>query len=225
MALRAQGGPMAPCSQRSSDNGGMKLIILDRDGTLNALPEGEEFVASHEAWLPLPGALEAVARINRLGWHVVIATNQPGLGRGLFDVASLNDIHAKLHRLLAAAGGRIDAIFYCPHAPGENCHCRKPAPGLLEQICERYGVDPKDVHAVGDSAQHLQAAATLGMQLHALRGGDAGRSSALPDGATPSSPAPCPAACTVHQDLSAFADYLARQEALLQESTVVVSAA
>lgn len=207
--------------RQTSDNGGMKLIILDRDGTLNALPEGEEFVASHEAWQPLPGALEAVARINRLGWHVVIATNQPGLGRGLFDVASLNDIHAKLHRLLAAAGGRIDAIFYCPHAPGENCNCRKPAPGLLEQICERYGVDPKEVRAVGDSALHLQAAASLGMQLHVLRGGDADRSAA-PLGIY--AQAVMREAPTLHQDLSAFADHLARQEALLAERLVLVPA-
>ena len=191
----------------------MKLIILDRDGTLNALPEGEEFVATHEAWHALPGALEAVARINRLGWRVIVATNQPGLGRGLFDVAALNDIHAKLHRLLAAAGGRIDAIFYCPHAPGENCSCRKPAPGLLEQICERSGVDAKEVHAVGDSAIHLQAAAALGMHLHALRGGDADRcAEQLVQGAAVAEAA----ALTIHQDLSAFADYLARQEEALE---------
>lgn len=190
----------------------MKLIILDRDGTLNPLPVDEEFVATAEAWNPLPGALEAVARINRLGWHVMVATNQPGLGRGLFDVASLNEIHAKLHRLLAAAGGRIDAIFYCPHAPAENCNCRKPAPGLLEQICERVGVAPKDVHAVGDSALHLQAAAALGMHLHALRGGDADRAA---EQLVQSAPVAEAAVLTIHQDLSAFADYLARQEAAL----------
>lgn len=191
----------------------MKLIILDRDGTLNPLPEGEEFVSTAEAWNPLPGALEAVARINRLGWRVMVATNQPGLGRGLFDVSALNDIHAKLHRLLAAAGGRIDAIFYCPHAPSEGCSCRKPAPGLLEQICERAGVAPKDVHAVGDSALHLQAASALGMHLHALRGGDADRSAEqLVQGAAVAEAA----ALTIHQDLSAFADFLARQEAALE---------
>ncbi len=201
----------------------MKLIILDRDGTLNALPEGEEFVATAEAWHPLPGALEAVARINRLGWHVVIATNQPGLGRGLFDVASLNEIHAKLHRLLAAAGGRVDAIFYCPHAPSDHCSCRKPAPGLLEQICERYGIDAKEVHAVGDSALHLQAAQALGMHLHALRGGDADRSAAPLDPDAPAARAA--AACTVHQDLSAFADYLARQEALAAQPVALVQVA
>lgn len=191
----------------------MKLIILDRDGTLNPLPKGEEFVATAQAWNPLPGALEAVARINRLGWHVMVATNQPGLGRGLFDVASLNDIHAKLHRLLAMAGGRIDAIFYCPHAPGDHCHCRKPAPGLLEQMCERAGVNPREVHAVGDSALHLQAAAALGMHLHALRGGDADRAAEqLVQGA----PIAEMSALTIHQDLSAFADYLARQEAAME---------
>lgn len=176
----------------------MKLVILDRDGTLNAAPASGEFVASDEEWQPLPGALEAVARINRLGWHAVIATNQAGLGRGLFDVSVLNDIHAKLHRLLSAAGGRVDAIFYCPHAPADNCTCRKPLPGLMEQICERYGVVPTEVHAVGNSSKHLRAAACLNMQLHALRGGDVELE--------------MPEQTLLHQDLSAFADYLARQE-------------
>ncbi|MGP1629634.1 MAG: D-glycero-alpha-D-manno-heptose-1,7-bisphosphate 7-phosphatase, partial [Giesbergeria sp.] len=147
----------------------MKLVILERDGTLNALVPGDDFVATPDDWHPLPGALEAVARVNRLGWHAVVATNQAGLGRGLFDVATLNAVHAKMHRLLAAAGGRIDAVFYCPHAPGEACSCRKPAPGLFEQICERYGLAAADVIVVGYSAAHLQAGAAVGAQLHGLR--------------------------------------------------------
>ena len=113
----------------------MKLAILDRDGTLNALGDG--FIASAADWTPLPGALEAVARLNHGGWHVVLATNQPGLGRGLFDAQTLVAIHAKMHRQLAALGGRIDAVFYCPHAETEGCNCRKPAPGLMEQIRDR----------------------------------------------------------------------------------------
>lgn len=176
----------------------MKLVILDRDGTLNALPAGEEFVADPDDWQPLPGALEAVARINRLGWHVVVATNQPGLGRGLFDVATLNAVHGKLHRLLAAAGGRIDAVFYCPHAPGEGCACRKPAPGLFEQICERYGLEPEDVLVVGEQVEHLQAGAAVGAQLHWLW-------------SSAELPAVLPPPARMHQDLSAFADHLARQ--------------
>ena len=177
----------------------MKLVILERDGTLNALPAGDDFVATPDDWHPLPGALEAVARINRLGWHAVVATNQPGLGRGLFDVATLNAVHAKMHRLLSAAGGRIDAVFYCPHAPGEACACRKPAPGLFEQICERYGLDAADVLVVGDNAEHLQAGAALGARLHLLQSGAEPLAGLLP-------------LAQVHQDLSAFADYLAREE-------------
>ena len=142
----------------------MKLVILDRDGTLN--PLGEDFITSADEWAAVPGALEAIARLNHAGWHVVVATNQPGLGRGLFDVMSLNAIHAKMHRQLAAVGGRIDAVFYCPHAADEDCACRKPAPALLEQICERYGVERQDVHVVGSCMAHLQAGAAIGAQLH-----------------------------------------------------------
>jgi len=93
----------------------MKLVILDRDGTLNA--ESDEFIKSPDEWQPLPGALEAVARLNHAGWHVVLVTNQPGLGRGLFDMSALNAIHAKMHKKLAALGARLDAVFFCPHSP------------------------------------------------------------------------------------------------------------
>jgi D-glycero-D-manno-heptose 1,7-bisphosphate phosphatase len=136
----------------------MKLIILDRDGTINF--DRDDYVRSPEQWQPLPGALEAIARLNQAGWHVVVATNQSGLGRGLFDAAALNAMHAKMHKLLAAVGGKIDAVFYCPHTPDDDCDCRKPAPGLFAQILERYGVDAKEtvVHAVGDTPRDLQAA-------------------------------------------------------------------
>ena len=125
----------------------MKLLILDRDGTLNR--SRDDYVASADEWEALPGALEAVARLNHGGWRVVIATNQSGLGRGLFDVASLNAIHAKMHRALATVGGRVEAVFFCPHAPEDACHCRKPAPGLFEQIGDRFGVplDRRKLHA------------------------------------------------------------------------------
>ncbi|MDA8453489.1 D-glycero-beta-D-manno-heptose 1,7-bisphosphate 7-phosphatase [Acidovorax sp. GBBC 3334] len=144
----------------------MKLAILDRDGTLNATGEG--FISTPDEWVPMPGALEAVARLNHAGWHVAVATNQPGLGRGLFDVLALNAVHARMHRLLAAVGGRIDAVFYCPHAPDEGCACRKPAPGLLEQIRDRYGMEGEDILVVGNCAEHLQAGAAIGAQLHAV---------------------------------------------------------
>ena len=140
----------------------MKLVIMDRDGTINA--ESTEFIKSPEEWTALPGALEAIARLNHAGWHVVVATNQSGLGRGLFDVASLNAMHAKMYRELAVVGGRIDAIFYCPHTPDDHCHCRKPEPGLFEQIGERYGVDLKSVPVVGDALRDLLAGAAAGCQ-------------------------------------------------------------
>jgi len=136
----------------------LKLVILDRDGTINH--DSDDFVKSPEEWQPLPGALEAIARLNHAGWHVVLASNQSGLGRGLFDVAALNAMHDKLHKQLAAVGGRIDAIFYCPHAPEDGCHCRKPQSGLFEQIGARFGVSLKGLPAVGDSLREL----SLGLQ-------------------------------------------------------------
>ena len=178
----------------------MKLVILDRDGTINA--DSADFIKSPEEWTPLPGALEAIARLNHAGWHVVIASNQSGLGRGLFDVAALNAMHAKMNRMLAAVGGRVDAIFYCPHTAEDNCHCRKPEPGLFEQIGERYGVAMGDVHAVGDSLRDMLAGEKSGCQPHlVLTGkGDTFRGQDLPD--------TYPASTRVHDDLPAFAEWL-----------------
>lgn len=179
----------------------MKIAILDRDGTLNQL--GEEYITTPDEWHAQPGALEAVARLNRAGWHVVVATNQPGLGRGLFDVLALNAIHAKMLRQLNSLGGRIDAVFYCPHVPDDGCACRKPAPGLFEQIADRYGVEPHDVRVVGSTAEHLQAGAALGAQLHLVC---MGHSAHL----APGQPLPpeVPPGTQVHADLQAFAEHL-----------------
>jgi D-glycero-D-manno-heptose 1,7-bisphosphate phosphatase len=178
----------------------MKLVIVDRDGTINE--DSADYVKSPSEWEPLPGALEAIARLNHAGWHVVVATNQSGLGRGLFDVASLNAMHAKMHTMLAVVGGRIDAVFYCPHAPDERCHCRKPEPGLFEQIGERYGLDLRGVPAVGDAPRDLVAAVAAGCEPHLVLTGKAAgcRGRALPDG--------YPADTMVHEDLAAFADYI-----------------
>ena len=182
----------------------MKLVILDRDGTINE--DSDEFVKTPEEWQPLPGALEAIARLNHAGWHVVVASNQSGLGRGLFDVSTLNAMHAKMNRLLAAVGGRVDAIFYCPHSPDEGCRCRKPEPGLYEQIAERYGIDLAQVPVVGDSARDVLAAVASGCEPHlVLTGkGAAYRGRSLPE--------VFPKATQVHDDLSAFADYLIARE-------------
>lgn len=178
----------------------MKLVILDRDGTINV--DSDEFIKTPDEWQPLPGALEAIARLNHAGWHVAIASNQSGLGRGLFDVASLNAIHLKMNKALAAVGGRIDAVFYCPHSPDEGCQCRKPLPGLFEQIGERFGVDLKATPVVGDSLRDLQAGALVGCAPHlVLTGkGDALRGQPLPEAFPPHT--------QVHDDLSAFADWL-----------------
>ncbi len=178
----------------------MKLVILDRDGTINA--DSEEYIKSPDEWMPLPGAIDAIARLNHAGWHAVIASNQSGLGRGLFDVASLNAVHAKMHKLLAAQGARIDAVFYCPHSPDEGCHCRKPLPGLFEQIGERFGVDLKDTPVVGDGLRDLQAGIALGCEPHLVL---TGKGAALRGQALP---ADFPPHTRVHEDLGAFADFL-----------------
>ena len=177
-----------------------KLVILDRDGTVNRA--SDEFIKSPEEWHPLPGALEAIGRLNHAGYRVVLATNQSGLGRGLFDMAALNAVHSTLLRALAAVGGRLDGIFYCPHAPDDACHCCKPAPGLLEQIGERFGLPLKGVPLVGDSLRDLQAAAAAGCQPHLVC---TGRHAGLLGQPLPPS---FPPSTRVHADLSAFVAHL-----------------
>ncbi len=178
----------------------MKLVIVDRDGTINVEREG--YIQTPDDWEPLPGALDAIARLNHAGWQVVVAANMPGLGRGLFDVAALNAIQAKLHKQLAAVGGRVEAMFYCPHAPDEGCACRKPLPGLFVQIGERYKVDLRQVHAVGDSERDVQAAVAAGCVPHLVLTGKG-----APTQTDPLPPA-FPPGTRVHADLAAFATAL-----------------
>ena len=180
-----------------------KLVILDRDGTINRA--SEEFVKSPEEWHPLPGALEAISRLNHAGFHEVLATNQTGLGRGLFDMAALNAVHAFMLKSLAALGGRIDAIFYCPHSADEGCNCRKPAPGLLHQIEERYGISLKGVPYVGDRLRDMQAAQAAGCAPHWVLSGRHSR------GDVNSLPAGFPPDTQVHADLAAFVDHFLGQ--------------
>ena len=137
-----------------------KLVILDRDGVVNV--ESPNFIKSPDEWRPLPGSLEAIARLSQAGYRVVIATNQSGVGRGLLDMATLNAIHDKLHRAVAAAGGRIDALFFCPHTAEAQCACRKPKAGMLHEIAARYNTDLKDVPAIGDSLRDLESAVAVG---------------------------------------------------------------
>ena len=137
-----------------------KLIVLDRDGVINY--DSDQFIKSPDEWRPIPGSLEAISRLNHAGFRVVVATNQSGLGRGLFDMATLIAINDKMHKALAHLGGRIDALFYCPHTADSACECRKPKPGMLQQIGTRFGVDMRDVPVVGDGLRDLQAAAAVG---------------------------------------------------------------
>ena len=138
----------------------MKLIILDRDGTINQ--DSDQYIKSPAEWKPIPGSLQAIARLNQGGWRIVVATNQSGIARGLFDMAALNAIHAEMHRAVGLAGGRIDAIFFCPHAADSGCECRKPKPGLLREIASRMDVELAEVPMVGDSLRDLEAAAAAG---------------------------------------------------------------
>ncbi len=177
-----------------------KIIILDRDGTINR--DSDDYIKSPEEWQPLPGALEAIARLSQAGWHLVIASNQSGLGRGLFDVATLNQIHDKMNKMLASAGGRIDAIFYCPHVPQDQCNCRKPLSGLFEQIGDRFGAQLDQVNAVGDTLRDAQAAAAMGCRTHLVCTGKSEdwKGPGLPEGFPPDT--------VLHDDLAAFAEWL-----------------
>ena len=140
----------------------MKLVILDRDGVINQ--DSEQFIKTPDEWKPIPGSLEAIARLNHAGYRVVVASNQSGIGRGLFDMGALNAINDKMYRALAQVGGRIDALFYCPHAAEADCDCRKPKPGMFLDIAQRFNVDLAGVPSVGDSLRDLQAAAAAGAQ-------------------------------------------------------------
>ena len=140
----------------------MKLVILDRDGVINK--DSSHFIKTPNEWVPIAGSLEAIALLNQSGFRVAIATNQSGVSRGLFDMATLNAIHNKMHRELATVGGRVDAVFFCPHAADDHCHCRKPDTGMIEEIGKRFSVELKGVPAVGDALRDLQAFANAGCQ-------------------------------------------------------------
>lgn len=137
-----------------------RLVVLDRDGVINH--ESDAFIKSPAEWRPLDGSLEAIAHFCRHGYTVAVASNQSGLGRGLFDRAALAAIHRKMRRAVAKAGGRIDRIVFCPHHPDDGCGCRKPAPGLLERLARHYRRELDGVPVIGDSARDLEAAAAIG---------------------------------------------------------------
>jgi D-glycero-D-manno-heptose 1,7-bisphosphate phosphatase len=155
----------------------MQLVILDRDGVINEDSAG--YIKSPEEWIPIPGSLEAIARLHRAGWHIVVATNQSGIARNLFDSDALVQIHDKMRRCVADAGGIIDAIFFCPHGPHDNCNCRKPKPGLFLDIARRLRISLHGVPAIGDSLRDLQAAKAAGARPIQVRTGNEG--AAIPD--------------------------------------------
>jgi D-glycero-D-manno-heptose 1,7-bisphosphate phosphatase len=140
----------------------MKLVILDRDGVINE--DSDEYIKSPDEWIPIPGSLEAIARLTHSGWRVVVASNQSGIARGLFDMSTLNAINAKMHKAVSQAGGRIDAVFYCPEHPDSASPFRKPEPGMFLAIGERFNVSLVDVPVVGDSESDLRAAIAAGAQ-------------------------------------------------------------
>lgn len=174
----------------------MKLVVLDRDGTINF--DSPEYVRSAAALEPIPGALDAIARLCRGGWTVAVATNQSGLARGYFDHASLDAMHAKLNALLAPLGGRIDRFEVCPHHPDYGCECRKPRPGLLDALARHYRVSLDGVPVVGDSRRDLEAARAVGARPILVRTGNG-----------------ADAAIAMHGQVEVFADLGAVADALL----------
>jgi D-glycero-D-manno-heptose 1,7-bisphosphate phosphatase len=146
-----------------------KLVILDRDGVINE--DSDDYIKSPEEWIPIAGSLEAIARLNHAGIWVTVASNQSGIGRGLFTLEDLNEIHAKFQRALARVGGHVDGIFFCPHHPSAGCYCRKPAPGLLRSISLRFAVPLARVPFIGDTATDVEAAAAAHAQPILVRTG------------------------------------------------------
>ncbi|MBU0499698.1 MAG: D-glycero-beta-D-manno-heptose 1,7-bisphosphate 7-phosphatase [Gammaproteobacteria bacterium] len=140
----------------------MKLIILDRDGVINE--DSDSYIKSPDEWMPIPGSLEAIRRLNERGYKVAIATNQSGIARGYFDHKMLASIHEKMFLLLSEHGGTIDKVFYCPHGLNDECECRKPKPGLFHKISDYYGYPLEHVPAIGDSLRDLEAATLVGCQ-------------------------------------------------------------
>ena len=147
----------------------MKLIILDRDGVINH--DSDDYIKSKEEWMPIDGSLDAIARLNHCGNTVVVASNQSGLGRGYFDIEALSAMHKKMDDMLAKIGGRIDAVFYCPHMPDDACSCRKPKPGMLLDIGQRFNVPLKEMIFIGDSISDIKAASNANAKSMLVRTG------------------------------------------------------
>lgn len=175
----------------------VKLIVLDRDGVINE--DSDAYVKTPEEWIPIPGSLEAIARLCKAGWTVAVATNQSGLARGLFDASTLGDMHFKMQRQVMELGGRIDLIVHCPHGPDDDCGCRKPLPGLFERIAEHFHMGSlAGVPVVGDSRRDLLAGLHHGCVPYLVRTGKGLRTLE----------GDLPAGTQVFDDLAAVADHL-----------------
>ena len=176
----------------------MKLVILDRDGTINH--DSEHHIRSLDDWRPIKGSIEAIARLTQAGYRIVVATNQSGIARGYFATRTLFEIHEALQRAAAQAGGRVDAFFFCPHAADSACACRKPQPGMLVEAARRFNVSLEDVYMVGDARRDVEAAAAAGAKPVLVLTGKGKKTQAE---------GKLPAGTRVFPDLAAFAEHLA----------------
>ena len=147
----------------------MKLIILDRDGVINQ--DSDNFIKSADEFIPLPGSLEAITKLNKAGYKVAVATNQSGIARGLYNLNTLQQMHDKLASLLADLGGQVDYIAYCPHGPDDHCDCRKPKPGMYHDIAQHFDTSLTGIPVVGDSLRDLQAAQSVNAKPYLVKTG------------------------------------------------------
>ena len=182
----------------------MKLIILDRDGVI--IHDRDDYVKSAAECVPIPGSIEAIARLHVAGFTVVIATNQAGLARGLFELEDLEAIHQKITDLVGEQGGEIGAIFYCPHHPDDNCKCRKPMPGMLDAIEAEFNTSVESCYFVGDSLRDLQAGLHKGCKPLLVKTGNGART--LAELASAATPALDIAQIQVADNLAAAADWV-----------------
>ena len=174
----------------------MKLLILDRDGVINQ--DSDAYIKSLDEWIPIPSAITAIARLSKAGWTVAVATNQSGVARGYYDLATLESMHQRLRDLVAEQGGELGLVVYCPHGPDEGCDCRKPKPGMLLQIAQHYSADLRGTWFVGDSRGDLEAALAVDCQPVLVKTGKGERTLTKP----------LPEGTLVFDDLAAVADQL-----------------
>jgi D-glycero-D-manno-heptose 1,7-bisphosphate phosphatase len=175
-----------------------RILVLDRDGVINH--DSDDYIKSPDEWLPIAGSPEAIARMCKAGWRTVVASNQSGVARGLFSMSTLAAINQKMCAMIERAGGLIDAIFFCPHAPNAGCDCRKPRPGMLQEVLDRYRVTPGEIIFVGDQMRDLLAARAIGCRFILVLTGRGVECAADPA---------FPATTEVFADLAAVAETLA----------------